>query len=184
MIKTMPLRRILRWVERTLAIMGLLFVIYFLAFDFSFVVSGSMSPTLQGESLKSADCVLSEKITYSVRKPRRWEIVMYRSEEDGAQIMKRVTGLPGETISIKDKWVCVNGFPVEHPSSLKFLRYYPYGNMDKKASVACGKGYYVLGDFTTDSQDSRFEGPLAPERILARPWLIVWPWSRIGFVNP
>ncbi len=184
MIDAPLFRKILRWVERVLAIMGLFFVIYFVAFNFSFVISGSMSPTLQGENLKSADCVLSEKITYWFRNPRRWELVMYHNEEDGIQIMKRVAGLPGETISIKGKWISVNGSPIERPPSLKFLRYYPYGNMEKGAKVSCGTGYYVLGDFTTDSQDSRFEGPLAPERIRARPWLTVWPLSRFGFINP
>jgi len=44
--------------------------------------------------------------------------------------------------------------------------------------------YHVLGDDTRDSQDSRFDGPIPTDQIKARAWLIVWPFSRIGFVNP
>jgi type IV secretory pathway protease TraF len=51
-------------------------------------------------------------------------------------------------------------------------------------SAECGRGYYVLGDYTKDSNDSRYEGPVSPERIIGRPWLRVWPPGRMGFVNP
>ena len=45
-------------------------------------------------------------------------------------------------------------------------------------------GFYVLGDDSKDSQDSRFEGTIAPQKILGRAWCVVWPISRMRWVNP
>ena len=56
--------------------------------------------------------------------------------------------------------------------------------MAQGKTVACGRGYFVMGDDSRDSEDSRFEGPIVPERILFRARFRVWPRSRIGWVNP
>ena len=53
-----------------------------------------------------------------------------------------------------------------------------------KPPAECGDGYFVLGDDTRDSQDSRFEGPVERRRIVGRVWLRIWPPRRIGWVNP
>lgn len=97
---------------------------------------------------------------------------------------KRVAGLPGETVALRDGGLVINDRAVPFPASLSLLRYYSFGRLAPGKSEACGTGYFLLGDDSKDSQDSRFEGPLPPERIEGRPWLIVWPFSRLGFVNP
>jgi signal peptidase I len=169
--------------ERLFAFIGLLFVIYFLGFNLSQIVTGSMSPTLQGESLHDGDWVLTEKITYLFRKPRRWDVVAFVNDE-GLQVMKRVVGLPGESVSLNDGQLSINGLQLTRPDSIRSLIYYAYGNLLYGDPVECGDGFYILGDDSKDSQDSRFEGPLDPDRIVGRSWLIVWPPSRIGFVCP
>lgn len=176
-------KRILRYIERCFALIGLMFVVYALGFDLTTIVTGSMAPTLEGTSITNGDKVLTEKISYRFRQPRRWEIVTFHNDE-GLQIMKRVVGLPGETIALKDKQIFVNDVALTRPSSLDFLRYLPYGNLAGGLSVRCHKGYYVLGDDTQDSYDSRFVGPIQRVQILGRAWLIVWPPSRIRFVTP
>jgi signal peptidase I len=98
--------------------------------------------------------------------------------------MKRVVGLPGETVSIEKHELHIDGLRAERPGSLSFLKYYGYGNTFRGKSFQCEDGFYVLGDSSIDSYDSRFEGTLAADRINGRPWLRVWPWERIGFVNP
>ena len=70
------------------------------------------------------------------------------------------------------------------PKHLEFLRYFPFGNLtDDEKPYDCGNGYYVLGDYAKDSDDSRFNGAVAPERIIGRPWIIVGPKGRRGFVR-
>ena len=176
-------KKLFRIGEHIFAVIGLLFVIYCLGFDLSRMVSGSMSPTLESEGPDGADWVLSEKVSYRLREPARWELVEFVNN-DGLQVMKRVVGLPGETVSLKQRRVVVNGAEAQRPVSLKEMEYWTYGNLSGGGSVECGPGYYVLGDFTKDSNDSRYEGPVPPDRIIGRPWLRVWPPGRIGFVNP
>jgi len=176
------MRRLLRFTERCFALIGMLFVAYALFFDVTVIVSSSMSPTLKGANVSDGDWVLSERVSYHLRSPRRWDVVTY-IRDDGARLMKRIAGLPGENIEQPRQGpLLINGQPVTMPTSvdLHFLR---YGNLAADKPVPCGEGYYVLGDDTRDSDDSRFNAPIPRDRIVGRAWLIVWPLSRIGFVN-
>lgn len=176
-------RRVARWVERGFAVFGVSCLVWFVGFDLSTIVSGSMSPTLQGTSFDNGDWVLTEKFTYWFRRPRRWEVVTFRNAM-GVRVMKRVVGLPGETVRQERRLpIEINGQPVMMPEHLKNLHYIPYGNLAGGKPVECGDGYYLLGDDTRDSDDSRFEGPVRPDRIMGHAWLIVHPRPRMGFVN-
>jgi signal peptidase I len=178
------IRRCLRLVERFLAIFALLVIVYWLCFDYSHVASESMEPTLMGRDFDCGDQVLTERISYRFRQPRRWEVATIRSKDD-QQIMKRVVGLPGETIQmLRGGRILIDGQPVELPQNLRSLNYFPFGNLSANQKVSCGDGFYVLGDFSRDSDDSRFNGPVKPEQIIGRAWLIVGPVGRRGFVNP
>lgn len=177
------IRRLFRWIRDCLAVVGLLAIIYVTCFDLSVVVSGSMSPTLRGEGEPGSDWLLCEKVSYRFRNPRRWEII-WMETSDRLKVAKRVVGLPGERVSLRDRQVLIDGQPATVPSGLGFLRYYPFGSLHRGQEAACGDGYFCLGDDSGDSQDSRFEGPVSRNRIHGRAWLIVWPPGRIGFVNP
>ena len=157
-------------------------IVYHLGFELSVVVSNSMSPGLEGTNVKNGDWVLMEKVSYWFRAPRRWEVVAFPNQE-GISVMKRVVALPGETISIKDRWAAVNGVPLLRPPGLLVRKYYPYGNLARGASVECKDGFYVLGDYSIDSCDSRWEGTVPREKIRGRAWLIVWPLSRLSFAT-
>ena len=185
-------RKLARRIERVFAVIGILLSIYLGCFDLSAMISDSMAPALMGPEPppgerriqapnRSAipDHVLSEHVTYRFREPRRWEVVVFR-DELGVQVMKRVVGLPGERISIRDSTIVVDGQPLPVPPALASLRYYPFGLLSRGAEITVEDGYFVLGDDSFDSQDSRFEGPLARERIRGRAWWIVWPLDRAG----
>lgn len=182
-------RCIVRWLRRfvwnCLAVTGLVLIIYYAVFDLSMMASGSMAPTLKGEGQPGSDWLLGEKISFRFRDPRRWELIRFITD-DQQIAAKRVIGLPGESVSVRgrDRVVHINGVATSRPSGAPDIKYLPYGNLFGGKEASCGKGYYVLGDDTRDSFDSRFEGPVPRERIVSRPWLIVWPLSRIGFVNP
>jgi len=174
---------VLRFARSLLAAIGLAFILFHLCFSLSVVVSGSMAPTLKGNGVPGSDWVVSEKISYWFRHPRRWEVVQFRNNE-GFVVAKRVAGLPGEMISLDDKKLVIDNKVMPPPESLGFLQYYAFANLNRGRQDSCEGGYYVLGDDSRDSSDSRYDGPIAPERIRGRAWLIVWPPSRIGFVNP
>jgi signal peptidase I len=175
---------LLRYLEHGFAVFGLLVFLYVTAFRVGTVTSGSMAPTLRGTSVRNGDVVVTEKISYRFRRPRRWEVVEFLDDEVGVRVMKRVVGLPGETVALREGSLLIDGRPVARPPSLAALTYHAYGNLMNGAPVACGDGYFILGDDSRDSQDSRFEGPLPPERVLGRSWLVIWPPGHRRFVNP
>jgi signal peptidase I len=176
------LRRIFRLAEHVFAAVGLLAVVYWLCFNYSHVASTSMQPTLQGND-KISDGVLTEKVSYWFRNPRRWEVVAFHTKE-GTLVMKRVVALPGEKIQMPERGrILIDGKETSPPPELRFLRYLPYGNLICGKTAECGDGYYVLGDDSRDSDDSRFNGPLQRGDIIGRAWLILDPSGRRGFVR-
>jgi signal peptidase I len=175
-------RRFLRGAERVFAVIGLCFVIYHLGFELTVMTSGSMAPALQGTSYSNGDRILVEKITGCFRTPKRWEIY-FLYDADGTPVAKRIVGLPGERVSIKGNSVYINGIENRPPQRLQSLKYYPLGNLARDHEVECGNDYFVLGDDSKDSYDSRYLGPVTPAQLRGRAWCILWPFSRVGFVN-
>jgi signal peptidase I len=181
-------RRWVRWalrqLEHCLALIGLGTIVYFSCFDLSRVTSGSMKPTLIGEDVKSGDLVLTERVSAWFRHPRRWEVITCR-RADGLQVMKRVVGLPGEKIQmLRGGRIVIDGVEITPPDSLGFLKYFAFGNLCENKPVDCGNGYYVLGDDSRDSDDSRFNGPVRPAEMVGRAWVILAPAGRRRFINP
>jgi len=176
------LRLTLRAAERFLAVVGLCSLVYYTCLDFNIVISGSMSPGLQGEDAATGDRVLFEKVTRRFRSPRRWEVHQFHTPE-GLTAAKRIIGLPGERVSLRDGVLCINGEPIPIPADLAHLHYLPFGNLSKGREFDCGQGYYVLGDDSRDSMDSRYEGVFAEDRFTARAWLILGPKGHRGFVR-
>jgi len=173
-------RRLLRWAEHILAGVGLCFLIYHVCFEVTVMTSDSMAPALRGTSYENGDRVLVEKVSPWFRAPKRWDIYFFYDEE-GTPVAKRIIALPGEKISIKDKRVCINGVSINLPARLKDRKYYPFGNLSAGREVDCGPGYYVLGDDSRDSYDSRFVGPIKRHQIRGRVWCILYPFSRFSF---
>jgi signal peptidase I len=98
--------------------------------------------------------------------------------------MKRVVGLPGETVAMPDVGqLVIDGKPMAMPEHLAWLKYLPAGNLVKGQAQPTGQGWYVLGDFVRDSLDSRYEGPVPRERGRRHAWLRVWPLSRFGVIR-
>ena len=142
-------------------------------------VSGSSMET----TLSSGDQLIVDKISYRFRDPKRYDIVVfpYRYEESTYYI-KRIIGLPGETVQIVDGMVYINGSPLnEH-----------YGNevIEDPGSAAepitLGEDeYFVLGDNRNNSQDSRASnvGLIHRDELLGRAWVRIWPLDQFGVIK-
>lgn len=183
-----PWQRAVRWllrqIEHCLAVFGLGAIVCFACFDVSRMTSGSMSPTLRGNHWRDGDLVLTERVSYWFRKPRRWEVLTFRNRE-GVQVMKRVIGLPGEQVRMpRREPISIDGEELKIPPDLSFLHYLSYGNLADGKPVSCGKGYYVLGDDSMDSDDSRFQGAVQPDEVIGRAWLVLAPAGHRRWVNP
>ena len=169
------------------------------------ISSGAMQPTLMGKrhgqdgGAIPGDYVFVEKASKRAHAPLRGDIVVFRT--DGLPLcppktvyVKRVIGLPGETVSIDPPYVLVDGKKVTEPAILKRiakgesghsgfrLATYPSGILNKpKDTITLGPDeYFVLGDNTANSKDSRYFGPIPRDSIIGRVLKIYWPPSRIG----
>ncbi len=126
----------------------------------------SMEPNLhQGQYL-----IVNKAVYRWLRDPQRGDIVVFEyPRAPDRDFIKRVIGLPGETIEVRDGSVYINGVPLDEP----YLSKPTHGNV---AQRTLGPGeYFVLGDNRDNSSDSRSWGPLPNENIIGKAWLSYWP---------
>lgn len=150
-----------------LVIVFLLKVVFMLVL----VPSGSMLPTIQKNS------VLFCTYLHNMDKVERGQILVFDSEELGKTLIKRLIGLPGETVVIReDGSITVDGQPLEEP-------YVVYPQMGQEMEFEVPEGHYLfLGDNRAGSEDARYwEEPFIPaEKIKARARFTLWPLRRFG----
>ena len=125
-------------------------------------VSGSsMAPTLH-----NTDRCLLNRVICDFRAPRRGEIVVVRDPTDGAYCVKRVVGLPGESLCFKNGRLLVNDQELDEPYLPAGTRTFTPEKIQDEL-VVCGKDrYFILGDNRNNSFDSRFYGPIPRQNIL------------------
>jgi signal peptidase I len=159
------------------------------------IPTSSMEPTLLGESPEHpGDTILVNRTAYLFSDPCRWDVVAFRSVEDPPEggpggrpeplsIVKRIVGLPGETVEIDDGELCIDGRRVAKPSAIEKVEYVPAGSFGQEPLKLGPDEFYVLGDNPYPSHDSRRFGPLPRSNIFGRVEWIVLPWERRGRVR-
>jgi signal peptidase I len=118
---------------------------------------------------------------YPFSPPERGDIIVFNPPNGSTKpYIKRVIGLPGETVSFKDGGVFVNGQKVEEP----YLDGEPFGcNRNPCPEIAVPEGsVYVMGDNRDNSSDSRSFGPVRIDSIIGKAWITYWPRDDIGRV--
>ncbi len=148
---------------------------YFLIQPF-YVKGASMEPNFYDQ-----EYLIIDELTYRTRTPVRGEIVVFRYPRDPSQFfIKRVIGLPGETIQVGDGHVTI--FNTEHPNGVLLTESY-LGDVltsgTKKVTLASNE-YYLLGDNRGESMDSRIFGPVTREHFIGRVWVRGLPVSRVS----
>jgi len=155
-----------------------LVIITFVAQAF-YIPSGSMEPTLQ-----IGDRILVGKFSYRLRPIRRGDIIVFRYPLGPARdFVKRVVGLPGETVELREGLVLINGKPLSelYPTAL------PGGDRACTSTygpkrVPTGQ-FFVLGDNRCNSEDSRFFGFVPAQNVVGKALLVYWPPPRIALVQ-
>ncbi|BAZ17268.1 signal peptidase I [Calothrix sp. NIES-4071] len=161
------------------------------------IPSGSMEPTLHGTPNQwEADKIIVDKLKYRFSDPQRGDIVVFsptqelQREQYQDAFIKRVIGLPGERVELKDGKVLINGKPIEEK----------YIGANQQTSVdVCTSGqnppflqsprtiqkdqYLVLGDNRTQSYDGRCWGLVPRENIIGRAVVRFWPLNKVGGID-
>jgi len=119
---------------------------------------------------------------YPFHQPQRGDVVVLNPPLTSPQpYIKRIVGLPGESIEFRDGYVYVNGQKLDEPyikGAITDCRGVPYCKIDKIPD-----GYvYVLGDNRNNSQDSRVFGPVKIENIIGKAWFSNWPLTDVGII--
>lgn len=132
----------------------------------------SMNPTLQ-----NGEYILVSRLAYKLDTPQRGDIIVFGIPTDQSQdLIKRVIGLPGETVSVRQNTVLINGIQLEEPYIAQAPLYsgewtVPEGNL------------FVLGDNRNDSKDSHQWGLLPMENIIGKALVIYWPPPEWKLIN-
>ncbi|MGL4738559.1 MAG: signal peptidase I [Cellulosilyticaceae bacterium] len=171
----------LRWCELLKEIlMAVLVVMMFTQFvgSHSVVPTGSMIPTIE-----IGDHLITNKIPYYYRDPQRGEVVVFGHE--GEYLVKRVVGMPGDEIDIRDNKVWVNGHPLDESNYIYIWdsTWQVVGvGMDYPLTIP-EDHYFMLGDNRPDSLDSRYFGPISRAQVVSKAMWCIFPISKIGVIK-
>ncbi len=124
---------------------------------------------VQGRSMESTlhdgERHVVNRLAFHFRNPQRGEMVVLNDHIDDNLCVKRIVGLPGETVEIRRGKVLINGEPLIEPYLGRNVRTYPINYGDKPVRIPADH-YFVLGDNRGDSVDSRIYGPLARRNLV------------------
>jgi signal peptidase I len=179
-------RGLIEWGIVILAVVVLTLVVRTYILEAYYIPSASMETTL-----KPHDRVLVDKLSYDLHGVGRGDIVVFHKPSNDIQgpsdLIKRVIGLPGDTISAQGGYVYINGkrlneswLPADGRGDTCALgTSIQQNDCGPVSPVHITKGeYYVMGDNRTDSSDSRFFGPIPSHLIVGKAFVLIWPVSR------
>ncbi|MBQ9886946.1 MAG: signal peptidase I [Lachnospiraceae bacterium] len=178
----LPFEKHRRWISWIVDIVVIVILAFFISDMFFNKVSVS------GHSMESViaqdDSVLIDKMTYKFFKPARNDIVSFYLKDDlnHEQVnIKRIIGLPGETVKIEDGYVYIDGRIIDADNELYKAS---IAGIAADEIVLDKDEYFVLGDNRAGSEDSRFEniGLVSFEQIDGRVWFRIAPFERIGLL--
>ena len=175
------------WGGFILAALVIAFVVKTFIFQAFYIPSESMVPTLE-----VGDRVLVNKLSYDLHDVNRGDIIVFEAPEgtrtaEIKDLVKRVIGLPGETIAGRNGRIYIDGKVLDEP-------WLPEGTQSRDFQctqrLGCVNGrvpndsVFVLGDNRLQSKDSTYFGPIKDSGIIGRAFVRIWPLDRLAFIGP
>lgn len=161
------------WEVVKVVAMALIIVVVVKQFLFQpfYVKGASMEPNYEDH-----EYLIIDELSYRFHEPTRGEVVVFRYPNDPSQFfIKRVIGLPGESVVINNQGVAINGQALDESAYLS-SDVQSVGNVDLTLNA---KEYFLMGDNRSSSLDSRIFGPVNRSYIVGRTWFRAWPFSRM-----
>ena len=184
---------ILKWIVDITMVVCLSFILATYMLGKTTVVGHSMEPTLEND-----DSLLVDKVSYCFGQPKRYDVIVFEPAIANVSkyYVKRVIGLPGETVQIVDGEVYIDGSPLKDDVIYGFSledddgnpiepeKIYNAGLASEPITLGYDE-YFVLGDNRNNSEDSRFSnvGNVKYSSIIGRIWAVSSPFGRMGLVK-
>ncbi len=178
-INTGRVQEVIVWIGQILLTIALA-MLFVLSVGFRVSVVGpSMSPTLE-----SGEKILVNRISCKLFGPGQNDLIVFlpNGNEKSHYYIKRVIGLPGDRVQIKDGIIYINGEPFEEKIEVSAIE----NPLLAEEEIEVGEDeYFVLGDNRNNSEDSRYAsiGNVKREYIVGKAWCIVSPWNRFGLLK-
>ena len=171
------LKEVLGWV---------LYIAVIIAMTYLIVTYVGQRTKVSGDSMETAlqdgDNLIVDKISYRFRDPERFEIIVFPYKyAENTYYIKRIIGLPGESVQIKDGYVYINGERLEENYGLERME---SAGIAEDIILLGEDEYFVLGDNRNNSSDSRSSsvGILTREDLIGRAWVRIWPLRKLGVI--
>lgn len=169
---------LMKWAIDIIVVIGIaLFLVIYLG-ESSTVVGYSMEPTLL-----NGDRILINKLEYGLSSPKRYDIVVFQPNiETSHYYIKRIIGLPGEKLEIKNGLIYINDEKLTEPMELDSII---SPGLAEKEIVLGSDEYFLLGDNRNNSEDSRFSnvGNVKHHNIIGKVWLLFSSFSDIRLIE-
>jgi signal peptidase I len=167
------------WEIAKIVVVALLIVLPIRYFLFQpFLVKGqSMEP-----NFGNGDYLIIDQLSYRLREPQRGEVVVFKYPNIPSQrYIKRIVGLPGETVEIKEGKVIISGVALDESTYLAGFVY--TDEREFNLITLADSEYFVLGDNRAASSDSRIWGSLPREDIIGRAFIRAWPFAALAKIE-
>lgn len=140
------------------------------------IVGDSMSPVL-----RNGDVALVNRLVYNFKEPARGDVAAFRQSGEKYYSVKRIVGLPGETVQIQDGKILIDGEEIAEDIHVSGIEY--AGLAQTQVELGADE-YFVIGDNHTASDDSRNPdvGNVSREDIYGQVWFIAGPAENMGFI--
>ncbi|MGH9039612.1 MAG: signal peptidase I [Acidimicrobiia bacterium] len=170
-------RQGLEWIVLVVASLAVALVVRAFLIQAFYIPSGSMVPTLHTD-----DRVLVNKLSYRLHDVHRGDVIVFEappgaSTSEVKDLIKRVVGLPGETIEGKAGEIYIDGKPLNEPYLPEEVR-----SRDFPAEKVPPDRFWVLGDNRQDSKDSTFFKSIDENAIIGRAFVRIWPLGHLGLL--
>lgn len=173
-----PIRTLVGWIFYLGFVIVMTYLIITYVGQRTRVEGSSMETTLH-----DGDNLLVDKLSYRFTDPKRYDIIVFPYRlEDHVYYIKRIIGLPGETVQIKDGVVYINGQELgEHYGNEPMLE----GGIASEPITLGDDEYFLLGDNRNHSKDSRNElvGPVHRDELVGKAFVRIWPFSSFGLIK-